>query len=78
MSSVELTPPEVARWARRAGVPLASGREADVAATAAHIADVIGVLRELDLDSTSPVAESLATASPAVVSPAEELADARV
>ncbi|MBQ1095400.1 hypothetical protein ACIQ1J_31340 [Streptomyces sp. NPDC097107] len=54
MSSVELTPPEVARWAARAGLPLPDDRHAAVAATAQHIHSVVAVLRELDFGDTPP------------------------
>ncbi|MGC9380022.1 hypothetical protein [Streptomyces sp. MH13] len=54
MSSAELTPPEAARWAARAGLPLPDGRHAAVAATAHHIHSVVAVLRELDFGDTPP------------------------
>ncbi|MFD7409720.1 hypothetical protein ACFV7R_45635 [Streptomyces sp. NPDC059866] len=54
MSSAELTPPEVARWAARAGLPLPADRHAAVAATANHIHSVVAVLRELDFGDTPP------------------------
>ncbi|MEV5703951.1 hypothetical protein [Actinoallomurus sp. NPDC052274] len=52
MSSIELTPPEAARWAARAGLPLPTDRHAAVAATADHIHSVVAVLRELDFGDT--------------------------
>ncbi|MDG9724970.1 MULTISPECIES: hypothetical protein [unclassified Streptomyces] len=54
MSSAELTPPEAARWAARAGLPLPDGRHTAVAATANHIHSVVAVLRELDFGDTPP------------------------
>ncbi|MGW2089891.1 hypothetical protein [Streptomyces sp. NPDC001880] len=54
MPSVELTPPEAARWAARAGLPLPDDRHAAVAATACHIHSVVAVLRELDFGDTPP------------------------
>lgn len=54
MSSAELTPPEAARWAARAGLPLADDRHSAVAATANHIHSVVAVLRELDFEDTPP------------------------
>ncbi|MFH9067565.1 hypothetical protein ACH4GM_41185 [Streptomyces coeruleorubidus] len=54
MSSAELTPPEAARWAARAGLPLPADRHAAVAATANHIHSVVAVLRELDFGDTPP------------------------
>ncbi|WP_405563000.1 hypothetical protein OG418_01025 [Streptomyces phaeochromogenes] len=54
MSSAELTPPEAARWAARAGLPLPDDRHALVAATADHIHSVVSVLRELDFGDTPP------------------------
>ncbi|MGW5610544.1 hypothetical protein ACWEWI_31570 [Streptomyces sp. NPDC003753] len=54
MSAVELTPPEAARWAARAGLPLPADRHAAVAATAHHIHSVVAVLRELDFGDTPP------------------------
>ncbi|MDL4814161.1 hypothetical protein [Actinomadura opuntiae] len=56
MSADELTPPEAARWAGRAGLPLPADRHAPVAATADHIHSVIAVLRELDFGDTPPAA----------------------
>ena len=56
MSAVELTPPEAARWADRAGLPLPADRHASVAATANHIHSVVAVLRELDFGDTPPAA----------------------
>lgn len=55
MPSVELTPPEAARWAARAGLPLPDDRHAAVAATADHIHSVVSVLRELDFGDTPPM-----------------------
>ncbi|MFD8148098.1 hypothetical protein [Streptomyces sp. NPDC059708] len=49
-----LTPPEAARWADRAGLPLPADRLAAVAATADHIQSVVSVLRELDFADTPP------------------------
>ncbi|MER7915928.1 MULTISPECIES: hypothetical protein [unclassified Streptomyces] len=54
MSSVELTPPEAARWAARTGLPLPADRHAAVAAIANHIHSVVAVLRELDFGDTPP------------------------
>ncbi|MFD3722275.1 hypothetical protein [Streptomyces sp. NPDC058674] len=54
MPSVELTPPEAARWAARAGLPLPDDRHAAVAATANHIHSVVSVLRDLDFGDTPP------------------------
>ncbi|MFD7064544.1 hypothetical protein [Streptomyces sp. NPDC059906] len=54
MPSAELTPPEAARWAARAGLPLPDDRHAAVAATANHIHSVVAVLRELDCGDTPP------------------------
>ncbi|MFC9125334.1 hypothetical protein ACFT4A_00615 [Streptomyces sp. NPDC057099] len=54
MSSTELTPPEAARWAHRAGLALPADRHAAVAATADHIHAVVAVLRELDFGDTPP------------------------
>ncbi|MFF4382639.1 hypothetical protein ACIQI7_01320 [Kitasatospora sp. NPDC092039] len=56
MSSPELTPPEAARWAARAGLDLPAERHAEVAATAEHIRSVVAVLRELDFGDTPPAA----------------------
>jgi hypothetical protein len=50
----DLSPPEAARWARRAGFDLSADRHAEVAATAAHIHAVVAVLRELDFGDTPP------------------------
>ncbi|UOB14402.1 hypothetical protein MQE23_37470 [Streptomyces sp. HP-A2021] len=54
MSHPALTPPEAARWARRAGLALPADRHAAVAATADHIHSVVSVLRELDFGDTPP------------------------
>ncbi|WP_121745213.1 hypothetical protein [Streptomyces sp. E2N166] len=54
MTSVDLTPPEAARWAARAGLPLPDDRHAAVAATANHIHSVVAVLRELDFGDAPP------------------------
>ncbi|MER5279346.1 hypothetical protein ABT025_26910 [Streptomyces sp. NPDC002809] len=54
MPSAELTPPEAARWAARAGLPLPDDRHPAVAATANHIHSVVAVLRELDFGDTPP------------------------
>ncbi|GAA0915229.1 MULTISPECIES: hypothetical protein [Streptomyces violaceusniger group] len=54
MSAAELTPPEAARWAARAGLPLPAERHAAAAATANHIHAVVAVLRELDFGDTPP------------------------
>ncbi|MFB7499856.1 hypothetical protein ACFC09_35115 [Streptomyces sp. NPDC056161] len=54
MSAAELTPPEAARWAARAGLQLPADRHAAVAAVAHHIHSVVAVLRELDFGDTSP------------------------
>ncbi|MCP2260997.1 hypothetical protein LX15_004717 [Streptoalloteichus tenebrarius] len=56
MSTTALTPPEAARWADRAGLPLPADRHTDVAAVANHIHSVIAVLRELDFGDTPPAA----------------------
>lgn len=54
MTTPELTPQESARWALRAGLPLADDRLAPVTDTANHIQSVLGVLRELDFQQTPP------------------------
>ncbi|MCO5972638.1 hypothetical protein [Actinoallomurus soli] len=54
MSATELTPPEAARWAARAGLPLAGDRHGQVAVIADHIHSVVSVLRELDFGDTPP------------------------
>ncbi|MFG2298363.1 hypothetical protein [Streptomyces sp. NPDC048603] len=54
MSTADLAPPEAARWAARAGLPLHADRHAAVAAVAQHIHSVVAVLRELDLGETPP------------------------
>ncbi|MEU6000333.1 hypothetical protein ABZ837_21225 [Streptomyces sp. NPDC047197] len=54
MDTTGLTPQEAARWALRAGLPLASDRHEEVAATANHIRSVIATLRELDFGDTPP------------------------
>ncbi|MBC2904683.1 hypothetical protein [Streptomyces cupreus] len=56
MSADELTPPQAAQWAARAGLPLPDDRHAAVAATANHIHRVVSVLRELDFGDTPPAA----------------------
>ncbi|MFI1105927.1 hypothetical protein [Streptomyces melanogenes] len=56
MSAVELTPPEAARWAARAGLVLPAERHAAVAAVANHIHSVVSVLRELDFTDVPPAA----------------------
>ncbi|MCC3769618.1 hypothetical protein [Streptomyces sp. UNOC14_S4] len=56
MSAVELTPPEAARWAARAGLDLPAERHAAVAAVANHIHSVVSVLRELDFADVPPAA----------------------
>lgn len=56
MPAAELTPPDAARWAARAGLSLPADRHAGVAATAAHIHAVVSVLRELDFQDTPPAA----------------------
>ncbi|MEV7503104.1 hypothetical protein [Streptomyces sp. NPDC093018] len=56
MADTELTPPEAARWAARAGLPLPADRHAAVAATANHIHSVVALLRELDFGETAPAA----------------------
>ncbi|MEU4119186.1 hypothetical protein AB0F71_32415 [Kitasatospora sp. NPDC028055] len=61
MSSPALTPPEAARWAALAGLPLPDDRHAEVAATADHIRSVVAVLRELDLGDTPPASAYRAT-----------------
>lgn len=54
MSAVELTPPEAARWAARAGLVLPAERHAAVAAVANHIHSVVAILRELDFADAPP------------------------
>ncbi|MFF1595000.1 hypothetical protein ACFVY0_44165 [Streptomyces sp. NPDC058286] len=54
MSAAELTPPEAARWAARAGLLLPAERHAAVAATANHIRSLVEVLRGLDFADTPP------------------------
>ncbi|MFJ4694106.1 hypothetical protein [Streptomyces sp. NPDC088766] len=54
MPSAELTPPEAARWAARAGLPLPDDRHLVVAATADHIHSVVAALRELNFGDTPP------------------------
>ncbi|MFD5425416.1 hypothetical protein [Streptomyces sp. NPDC127084] len=54
MRAVELTPPEAAHEAARAGLPLPVDRHAAVAAVARHIHSVVAVLRELDFGETAP------------------------
>ncbi|MEU5719301.1 hypothetical protein AB0G71_26740 [Streptomyces sp. NPDC020403] len=56
MSAAELTPPEAALWADRAGLRIPADRHAAVAATANHIHSVVAVLRELDFGDTPPAA----------------------
>ncbi|GGV34593.1 hypothetical protein [Streptomyces spectabilis] len=56
MTPLDLDPPDAARWARRAGLPLADERLGAVAATAAHIHAVVATLRELDLTDVAPAA----------------------
>ncbi|NUP40967.1 MAG: hypothetical protein HOY76_29115 [Streptomyces sp.] len=56
MSATELTTPEAARWAARAGLPLPADRHAAVAAVADHIHSVVAVLRELNFGDTPPAA----------------------
>ncbi|GHB83890.1 hypothetical protein GCM10010347_63500 [Streptomyces cirratus] len=56
MSTVELTPPEAARLAARAGLVLPAERHAAVAAVANHIHGVVAVLRELDFADVPPAA----------------------
>ncbi|MEV6578548.1 hypothetical protein AB0M92_10365 [Streptomyces sp. NPDC051582] len=56
MSAVELTPPEAARWAARAGLVLPAERHAAVAAVAHHIHGVVALLRELDFGEVPPAA----------------------
>lgn len=56
MPIADLTPSEAARWAARAGLPLAGERHSGVAATADHIHSVVSVLRELDFGDTPPSA----------------------
>ncbi|MFI9163474.1 hypothetical protein [Kitasatospora aureofaciens] len=56
MSAAELTPPEAARWAARAGLVLPAERHAAVAAVANHIHSVVAVLRELDFEDVPPAA----------------------
>ncbi|MEV6591477.1 hypothetical protein [Streptomyces acidicola] len=54
MPAAELTPPEAARSAARAGLTLSADRHAAVAAAAQHIHSVVAVLRELDFGDTPP------------------------
>ncbi|MFE8957359.1 MULTISPECIES: hypothetical protein [Streptomyces] len=54
MSFADLTPPEAARWAARAGLPLPDDRHSVVAATANHIQSVVAVLRELNFGDIPP------------------------
>ncbi|WP_030246279.1 hypothetical protein [Streptomyces sp. NRRL S-350] len=54
VAPTDLTPPEAARWAARAGLRLPGDRHTAVAATANHIHSVVSVLRELDLGDTPP------------------------
>ncbi|MEV4969863.1 hypothetical protein [Streptomyces scopuliridis] len=56
MSAAELTPPEAALWADRAGLPLSPDRHAAVAVTANRIHAIVAVLRELDFGDTPPAA----------------------
>ncbi|WP_367136676.1 MULTISPECIES: hypothetical protein [Streptomyces] len=56
MSAVELTPPEAARWAARAGLDLPAERHDAVASVANHIHSVVSVLRELDFADVPPAA----------------------
>ncbi|MFB6809654.1 hypothetical protein [Streptomyces sp. NPDC056387] len=56
MSTAELTPPEAARWAARAGLVLPAERHAAVAAVANHIHGVVAGLRELDFADVPPAA----------------------
>ncbi|MER7674313.1 hypothetical protein ABTY61_38450 [Kitasatospora sp. NPDC096128] len=56
MTTFELTPPEAARWAARAGLVLPAERHAAVAAVADHIHGVVAVLRELDFADVPPAA----------------------
>ncbi|WP_138967464.1 MULTISPECIES: DUF4089 domain-containing protein [unclassified Streptomyces] len=54
MPPAELDRHDAARWAHRAGLPLADERLDAVAATAAHIHAVVATLRELDLTDVAP------------------------
>ncbi|MFE6687642.1 hypothetical protein ACFVFQ_14300 [Streptomyces sp. NPDC057743] len=56
MPTAALTPPEVARWAARSGLPLPDDRHEAVAAVAAHIDSVVSTLRELDFADVPPAA----------------------
>ncbi|MEV7598912.1 hypothetical protein AB0O91_16165 [Kitasatospora sp. NPDC089797] len=56
MPATELTPPEAARWAARAGLVLPAERHAAVAAVADHIHGVVSLLRELDFADVTPAA----------------------
>lgn len=56
MTAVDVTPPEAARWAARAGLVLPAERHAAVAAVANHIHGVVAVLRELDFADVPPAA----------------------
>ncbi|MBL1083494.1 hypothetical protein JK359_16190 [Streptomyces actinomycinicus] len=62
MSVTELTPPEAARWAHRAGLSLPAERHAAVASVANHIQKVVAVLRELDFGETPTATASAAPA----------------
>ncbi|MGV2922308.1 hypothetical protein [Streptomyces alfalfae] len=59
----DLTPPEAARLAARAGLPLADARTVGVAATANHIHSVVSALRDLDFGDTPPAAAYRALAT---------------
>lgn len=54
LTPADLTPPEAARWAARAGLALPADRHAVVAAVAEHIHRVVSVLRELDFADVPP------------------------
>ncbi|MFG2137896.1 hypothetical protein [Streptomyces sp. NPDC048650] len=61
MTTPNLSPQEVARWALRTDTPLDAGQLDLVAATADHIQSVIGTLHALDLGETAPAAAFHAT-----------------
>ncbi|MFJ8159912.1 hypothetical protein ACIRBY_03170 [Streptomyces sp. NPDC096136] len=56
MTGIELTPPEAARWAARAGLVLPAERHAAVTAVANHIHSVVTILHELDFADVPPAA----------------------
>ncbi|MFF3249249.1 hypothetical protein ACFYWY_37295 [Streptomyces sp. NPDC002870] len=52
--TLDLSPEDVAKWSQRAGLPLADDRLGAVSATANHVQNVLGALRELHLGETPP------------------------